>query len=229
MAERADGIWLTRLSSIVSIICLALFLKVWQPRHIWHFPNEPASAAQVRSHPAGAVFKAWTPFILLTLFIGCWGITPVSDLLNHFSINIPVAGLHQMVFIPRTEEPLSAVFKLNWLSAGGTAILFAAMFSAIILKISVGEFFKTLWYTLVNLKYALFTITLVLGFAYLTNYSGLSRTLGLALTFTGAAFPFISAFIGWLGVFITGSDTSSNALLESYRQWQREIWDSARF
>lgn len=200
------------LSAFVSIICLVIFLKVWRPKTIWRFQNDQHSETSIKKHSSGEVFKAWTPFILLTLLIGNWGLKPVNSLLEVLSFKFPVYGLHRSIAPPDTLIPMDAVFNLNWLSAGGTAILIATIVSAFILKVNIAELWVIFRDTLKNFKFALLTVTLVLGFAYLANYSGLSKTLGLALTYMGSAYAFIAPFIGWIGVFITGSDTSSNAL-----------------
>lgn len=200
------------ISAFVSIICLVLFLRVWKPKNEWRFPDEQKSGITVKRHPAGAVFKAWVPFIVLTLFIACWGLKPVNTLLDTVTLKLHIYGLHGSILAPGSPAPMEAIFKFNWLAAGGTAILFAAIISAVILRVSFAEACTIFWETVKDLRYALLTVTLVLGFAYLANFSGLSKTLGLALTYTGGAFPFLAAFIGWIGVFITGSDTSSNAL-----------------
>lgn len=200
------------ISAFVSIICLVLFLKVWKPKTIWRFPGEQNVEREVKKYSPWVVFRAWSPFIILTLLIGCWGLKPVNGLLDFVSLKFPIYGLHGNVVSPENLTPMDAIFKLNWLSAGGTAILIATIISAIILRVNLTELWGVFKDTINGLKYALLTIMLVLGFAYLANYSGLSKTLGLALTYTGSIYPFLASFIGWIGVFITGSDTSSNAL-----------------
>ncbi len=200
------------ISAFVSIICLVLFLKVWKPKTIWRFPGEEETDRVVKRHSPWTVFRAWTPFIILTLLIGCWGVKPVNGLLGFVTLKFPILGLHGNVIAPDTLTPMDATFSFNWLSAGGTAILIAAIISAIILRVPIADIWKIFKDTVKDLKFALLTIMLVLGFAYLANFSGLSKTLGLALTYTGSIYPFLASFIGWIGVFITGSDTSSNAL-----------------
>ncbi len=199
-------------SAYVSIVCLVLFLRFWKPKSEWRFPDEKGSGITVKRHPAGAVFKAWVPFIVLTLFVACWGLKPVNTLLDAATLRLRIYGLHASILAPGDPAPMDAVFRFNWLSAGGTAILCAAIVSAVILRVSLAEACSVFWDTVKGLRYALLTVMLGLGFAYLANFSGLSRALGLALTSTGGAFPFLAAFIGWIGAFITGSDTSSNAL-----------------
>ncbi len=136
----------------------------------------------------------------------------MKTVLDLVTVKFAIPGLHKAITVPGASAPMEAVFKFNWLSAAGTAIFIASILSALILRVSFADFVATFAETLRSLRYPLVTIASVLGFAYVANYSGISKTLGLALTFTGIAFPFLSAVIGWLGVFITGSDTSSNAL-----------------
>jgi L-lactate permease len=127
-----------------------------------------------------------------------------------------VPGLHNVIQrippVVAQPSPYAALFELNWLSASGTACLFAILASALVLRVSPTRVLKTYVDTFKQLKFALLTIASMLGLAYLMNYSGMTSTLGLALAGTGAAFPFFSAVVGWLGVFLTGSDTSANAL-----------------
>ncbi|TYO96901.1 L-lactate permease [Desulfallas thermosapovorans] len=198
------------ISALVSIICLVLFLRVWKPKNIWRFPEEPPRTMQIKKHTAGEVLKAWSPFIILTIMIADWGVNSVKAILDKVTILIPMTGLDQAIIVG--GEPMAVIYKFNWLSAAGTAILLSAIITAFILKIKPAQFLAIFFENLKNLRYALLTIASVLGFAFIANYSGMTPTLGKAFTVTGILFPFMSAFLGWVGVFITGSDTSSNAL-----------------
>ncbi|MFZ5652014.1 MAG: L-lactate permease [Bacillota bacterium] len=198
------------MSSLTSIICLVLFLRIWKPQNTWRFADEPPATLTIRRHSPGMILKAWSPFIVLTILIGDWGLKPVKALLDTVNIKIVIAGLDKMILIG--GKPLSVVYNFNWLSAAGTSILLAAIISAFILRVGPGQFIRIFGETLKNLRFALLTVACVLGFAYVANWSGMTPTLGKAFTVTGLLFPFMSAFLGWLGVFITGSDTSSNAL-----------------
>ena len=198
------------LSALVSIVVLVSFLKVWKPKNIWRFPNEPAASMEVKKHPMGRIVQAWTPFIVLTVLIGDWGISGIKYLLDQFTLAIPMIGLDKAILVG--SQPLEVVYKFNWLGAAGTAILIATIISALILRIRPGTYVSVFGETLNNLKYSLTTIACVLGFAYIANFAGITPTLGQALTVTGSFFPFVSPFLGWLGVFVTGSDTSANAL-----------------
>ncbi|MFZ5646347.1 MAG: L-lactate permease [Bacillota bacterium] len=198
------------MSSLASIVCLVLFLRVWKPQNTWRFADEPPATLAVRRHAPGVVLKAWSPFIVLTILIGDWGLKPVKALLDIVNIKIVFEGLDKMILVG--GKPLAVVYNFNWLSATGTSILLAAVITAFILRIGPGQFFQIFGETLKNLRFALLTVASVLGLAYVANWSGMTTTLGKAFTVTGLIFPFVSAFLGWLGVFLTGSDTSSNAL-----------------
>lgn len=210
------------LSSLAAIISLALFLKVWKPAKIWRFPGEPAAAksAQLAANATnltfGKVLKAWSPFIVLTVMVILWGLKPVQAVLDTVTIKWLVPGLHQVIMqvAPITKQPtaMAALYKINWLSAAGTALFIGSVISAAILGVGPGRFMALFAKTFVQLKKPLITIPCVLGLAYIMNFSGMSSTLGLFLAGTGSFFPFFSPFLGWLGVFLTGSDTSANAL-----------------
>ncbi len=224
-------------SAIVSLVVLTLFLKVWQPRRIFRFEEEPAApgarpAARGRSAAtgvasgapltAGAVFKAWSPFIILTAVVTLWSLKPFKALfaaqgaLASTVVNIPVPFLHNLVEkvppVVASAAPYGAVYTFNWLSATGTAILIAALVTIAFTRLSPAKAVATLGETFRELAVPIYSIGMVLAFAFIANYSGLSATLALALAHTGHAFTFFSPFLGWIGVFLTGSDTSANAL-----------------
>ncbi len=206
------------LSSLFSILSLIFFLRVWQPKNVWRFADEPPGSASrgINYYPPATVLRAWAPFIVLTVLIGDWGLKPVKALLDKASIAFTFTGLNKMIIVD--GRPLEIIYTFNWLSAAGTAILLAAAISALILRISPGQFFQTFYSTLKTLRFALLTIASILGFAFLANWSGMTPAIGRAFTVTGFIFPFVSVFLGWLGVFITGSDTSSNALFGKMQQ-----------
>ncbi|UIO40070.1 lactate permease LctP family transporter [Brevibacillus brevis] len=228
------------LSALVSLVALTLFLKVWKPKTIFRFASEQAATAEVAAasqaiknskapFTTGQIFKAWSPFLVLTAFISIWGIPIVKKALvgkyeganllfnclnpigKALSFTPEVPGLHNLI-IDVNGKPIAALFKLEVLAAAGTAILLAAIVTKFIVSISWRDWLATFGETLNELKFPLLTIASVVGFAYVANASGMSTTLGMALAGTGMLFPFFSPFLGWLGVFITGSDTSSNLL-----------------
>jgi lactate permease len=205
------------IASISSIICTVLFLKVWHPKESWHFAHEAKREGKAKLlYSGGQIFRAWAPFIILSLLVCAWGIKPVNQALDQitkqvFDFAFPIAGLDNMV-IDQAGKAKPAEFKLNVLSAAGTAILFAWFFSIVIMGASLKTATRVAGDTLRTLKWPIVTIATILGFAYIMNFSGMAITLGYAVSHTGAAFPFFASLLGWLGVFMTGSDTSTNAL-----------------
>ena len=214
------------ISSLVSLVCLTLFLRVWQPKRLFRFENADGGTSdqtQSQQHYAlGQVIRAWMPFIFLTATVTLWSIPPFKALfaqggaLYEWVFSIPVPLLDKLVAkmppVVANITPYAAVFKLDWFSATGTAIMVAAIASACYLRMKLKDAVTTLAETLKALMLPIYSIGMVLAFAFISNYSGLSATLALALAHTGSAFTFFSPFLGWLGVFLTGSDTSSNAL-----------------
>lgn len=217
-------------SALVSLVSLALFLKVWQPKEIYQSgqANSEAAATTAASMPKltiGKVVKAWSPFIVLTVMVVIWSQSFFKALfasggaLESLVFKFEIPGLHNLVMKaePIVNKPTSyeAILKFDVLSATGTAILIACLISMLILKMSVKDAAVTFKETLSELKMPILSIGFVLGFAFIANYSGLSSTLALALAGTGGLFPFFSPFLGWIGVFLTGSDTSANALFSN--------------
>ncbi|MDC2943870.1 L-lactate permease [Bacillus thuringiensis] len=217
-------------SALVSLVSLALFLKVWQPKEIYQSgqANSEAAATTAASMPKltiGKVVKAWSPFIVLTVMVVIWSQSFFKALfapggaLESLVFKFEIPGLHNLVMkaepIVNKPTPYEAILKFDVLSATGTAILIACLISMLILKMSVKDAAVTFKETLSELKMPILSIGFVLGFAFIANYSGLSSTLALALAGTGGLFPFFSPFLGWMGVFLTGSDTSANALFSN--------------
>jgi lactate permease len=219
------------ISSLTSIVCTVIFLKIWHPKESWHFADEPKSEGKAElKFTGGQVFRAWAPFILLSLFVAAWGIKPVSAALNQlwglFMQAVGVAGKPDNIMsyyafsvpflnnqvIDHVDKAKPAMFAFNFLSAAGTGILFAGFFSIPVMGTSMKNAFGCAGDTLRTLKWPIYTIALILGFAFIMNFSGMAITLGYAFAASGSVFPFFAAFLGWLGVFMTGSDTSTNAL-----------------
>ncbi|EPR39883.1 L-lactate transport [Desulfovibrio sp. X2] len=208
------------IAAIVTILGLGLFLKVWHPKNIWRFAHEPKATCARSQCPytQGQVMRAWIPWIILALFVFLWGLDPVKKVLGSalvVSLNWP--GLHNLVVktvpIVAKDAPYAAVYKQALLASAGSAVFFAGFASLPFLpNYGLGKAVNCFGRTILMLRYPILTIALVLGLGFIMNYSGMSATLGLAFTMTGAMFPFFSPFLGWLGVFLTGSDTSSNAL-----------------
>jgi lactate permease len=204
------------LAAIATLATLVVITKVWKPKD--HFRMEGDGPARTMTViPAGEAFLAWTPFILLVTCVLISGLlNKHTTLMSHFSVSFPWPSLHNLaVRVPPVvakPAPYAAMFPFDYLAAAGTSVLIAAILSSIVLRVSVGTFFTVLKATAYQLRYAELTIATTLGLAFLMNYAGETATLGLTLAATGKMFPFFSSFLGWLGVFVTGSDNSANAL-----------------
>ncbi|MGI6833018.1 L-lactate permease LutP [Bacillus paralicheniformis] len=232
------------LSAIVSLIALAVFLKFWKPKTIFRFSHEKEMAAaaeaqqlehQKASYSAGQIFKAWTPFLLLTAMVSIWGIPDVKQALTgHYEGSNPlllfisdiggrltfapgVPFLHNQI-LDGSGKPLEALYKLDLAGSAGTAILIAAVLTKFVTGMPWKEWGAVFTESLKELGKPILTIASVVGFAYVTNSSGMSTTLGMSLAMTGSMFAFFSPVLGWLGVFITGSDTSANLLFGSLQK-----------
>jgi lactate permease len=202
------------IAALASIVALVIFLQFWKPKNIWRFSDEPAASnSNVHHYSTHQILRALSPFIILTLMVLIWGIKPVKAFFNSWGqINVVLPGLDGQILHGDTGAPIAQVFKLNYISAAGTAILFAALLSIVLLRVKAATALEIFVDTLRQLKYPIITIASILGFAYLVNAAGISLTMAEALSKTGWLFPFFAPVLGWLGVFITGSDTSSNAL-----------------
>ncbi len=214
------------IAAIVSMVSLVLFLRVWQPKKVWTSPamrGKDISASEAKPpqpvvrHSREALVAAWTPWLILSVFVFVWGLPPVKAWLNGlFAPKFPIEGLHNMIMkmppVVTTPHPEGAIYTLNLLSATGSGILLAAVVSALVMKYNpvaiVSTFFKTLW----MVRYSLLTIVLMLALGTLTRFSGTDTTLGLAFANTGVLYPFFGTLMGWIGVALTGSDTASNVL-----------------
>jgi len=218
-------------SGVVSLIAALVLLRFWQPKRIWTFAEDKASSDVGRrslaeenpyKHSGREIARAWMPFALLTLCVLLWGMPPVKKAMDRWTT--PSAsqggwdfpGLHRQVVRDRpvvakpTQEP--AKYDFNWLSMTGTSVFLAAIVSGFLLGIGPREQGRLFVKTLVRMRSAGNAICLMLGLGFITRYSGMDAVLAIAFTRTGAFFPFFGTFLGWLGVALTGSDTSSNAL-----------------
>ena len=196
-----------------SIICLMVFLRVWKPKTVWRFANEPTSTfGPDAAYTSGQILRAWSPFIVLTITIIAWGLQPVKDVLNALGlVQFDFPGLHNTI-LGSDGNPLPKVFRINYLSAAGTAILISALIAIPLVGLTYRAGARVFGNTVNQLKFPILTIASVLAFAYIVNDSGITGTLAAVLAGTGTLFPFFAPMLGWLGVFITGSDTSANAL-----------------
>jgi lactate permease len=219
------------LSSLTCIVVMVAVLKLWKPRNIMRLEGDTPATATALKHTGREIFLAWSPYLLLVVFVLAWGEPAVRRVIDSWTHGIMpgflprastglngvmVPGLHNLItrIPPVTPEPApyAAIFTFNWLSASGSACFLAAIAAAFVLGVRPRRFVGIYVATMKQMAFAMLTIALMLGLAYLMNYSGMTSTLGLALAATGFAFPFFSAVVGWLGVFLTGSDTSANAL-----------------
>jgi lactate permease len=225
------GPWLVDvLGSMVSMACLIGFLKVWQPKTLWtspalkgHESTEALGGVVPTTGTAGAqrvqgnVLAAWTPWIIFSIFVFMWGVPQFKAYLDGISVaRFPIDGLHNMVqkVPPVVAKPVKegAVYTLNYLSATGSGILLAAIIAGFFMKYSPGGLARMYWKTIVRVRWSLLTICAMLALGFLTRYSGTDATLGLAFAVAGPLYPFFGTLLGWLGVALTGSDTSSNVL-----------------
>src|SRR5467141_643434 len=206
---------------VVSIVATVVFLRFWQPKRIWRFADEHASAVQ--KHTAGQIVKALLPFAILSLTVLAWGLPVIKGALNRATTPVwNVPWLHNAVTraapVVTKLTPEAARYDFNWLSATGTGCFIAAIIAGLVLGVGPVQLAKIFWHTLKRMKLAVIAISFMLGLGFTTRYSGLDAVLGLAFTRTGWLFPFFGAFLGWLGVALTGSDTSSNALFGSLQR-----------
>ena len=207
------------IAGIGSIVSMVILLRVWKPRSIWRFQDEPAPSISVNhNYSIATIIGAWTPFILLTVVIIAWGIQPIKEALNSVGlVQFEIPGLHNAI-IDWKGTPIAHIFKFNYLSAAGTAIFISCLIAIAVMRIKPTEAMQVFTATLRQLRFAILTIATVLGFAYIVNASGMTTTLAQALASSGFLFPFFAPILGWLGVFITGSDTSANALFAKLQQ-----------
>lgn len=218
-------------SSLTCISVMVLLLKIWQPSRIARLDGDTPVTAVPRRHSTSELLAAWSPYIMLVISVLVFGAPTIKAAMNRWTDSLwpaflprsgtvlnglLVPGLHNAIMrippVTAKPAPYAAVYEVNWLSAAGTACLAAALLTSLILRVSPRQFAKTYKATFQQLALPMVTISCMLALAYLMNYSGMTSTLGLALAATGRAFPFFSATLGWLGVFLTGSDTSANAL-----------------
>jgi lactate permease len=217
------GPWLVGVgSAVVSLGALTFFLKVWKPRDVFVAPgysNGPVPVAS-ESYTTQQVVRAWMPWVILSVVVFTWGLPQMKALLDGISaIRVPVPELHNLVMrvppVVPEPRPEPAIFVLNWLSATGSGILVSAILAGLVMGYRFGEMVAVYWRTLKLVKFSLVTIAAMMAVGFTTRYSGLDATLGLAFATTGALYPIFGTMLGWLGVALTGSDTSSNVLFGS--------------
>lgn len=222
-------------AGVVSLVCTVLFLRIWHPKNIWRFEDErgedePVEAgssirhsSQIHSYTGRQIAKAWLPFAILSIFVLVWGLPQFKNPVNKATTPVwNVPHLHNLVQrdAPVVAKPTkeAAKYDFNWLTATGTACFLAAIVAGLLTGLKPGRMLKVFGRTLYRLRFAVLAISAMLGLGFITRYSGTDAVLGLAFTHTGWFYPFFGTFLGWLGVALTGSDTSSNALFGSLQR-----------
>ena len=223
------GPWLVDvIASICSISGLTLFLYKWQPKQIWQggdqgAPKQCASSSRSRTTLA----SAWMPWFVLSMIVFLWGLPWMQRQLDCvFCLELPLPGLHLEVLrappIVPMPRPEAAVFRLNLLSTTGTGIFLAAVLAGLLMRLAPSRIARIYWSTLKRVRLSLLTVMTMLALGFVTRYSGLDAALGLAFAKAGVFYPFCGAILGWLGVALTGSDTSSNVLFGSLQKISAE-------
>jgi lactate permease len=228
------------LAALITVVAVIALMSVWSPSSEWHFEHEPPSEDRedFDTPPLGRTLYAWSPFLIIIALFLIVQIGPIKDAVSatQTAINFPSAVVSETTGLPVVPwpgldgqvaqtspvvpepTPYDAFFSTNWLSAAGTIILIGDIIALIVLRVGPGRALRVYGESLNQLKWAILTIVSVLGLGFLLNYAGMTFTLGLAAAATGVLFPFFAPIIGWLGVALTGSDTSSNALFANLQK-----------
>jgi lactate permease len=224
------GPWLVDVvSSVISIFALVAFLLLWHPKRIWALKEEKTKerARSSQSYSRSEIFKAWTPWLILSMVVFIWGIPQVKAFLDGVSVfRIPIPGVDKLInrMPPVVSSPTAeaAVYNFNWLSFTGTSIFISAVLSALIMGFNPKKIAQAWWKTLKQVRFSLLTVAAMLALGFTARYSGLDAAMGLAFAKTGMLYPFFGTLLGWLGVALTGSDTSSNVLFGSLQKISAE-------
>ena len=218
LISNLHGPWLVDIgSALLTLVGLAGFFRVWRPRRLLDAQGreKPAAAASAR-HDLRMVWRAWSPWLLLTVVLVVWGSPAFAKVAESVTVKMGVPGLDGIVLrappivMRATAEP--AIYVFNWFSAAGTGIFFAAILAGLMMGLSPLTLARQFGRTLVSVRFTIATITCMMALGYVSRYCGLDATLGLAFARTGVLYPFFGTLIGWLGTASTGSDTSSNVL-----------------
>jgi lactate permease len=226
LVSNFHGPWLVDVvSAVCSMAALTVLLFVWHPKRIWGLEGHEAGreARGQHGHSTGEVVKAWVPWVILSVVVFLWGLPSVKAALDKISIfRIPVSGLHNLIqrVPPVVVKPTAeaAIFQFNWITASGTGILLAAIISGFVMGFRPLQLIRQYGKTLYKVRFSLITISAMMAIGFMTRYSGLDATMGLAFARTKMFYPFFGTLLGWLGVALTGSDTSSNVLFGSLQK-----------
>jgi lactate permease len=226
LVSNFHGPWLVDVvSAVCSMAAVTVLLLIWHPKKIWGFEGHEAdrSARGQHGHSTGEVIRAWTPWVILSVLVFLWGLPSVKAFLDKISIfKIPVSGLHNLILrvppVVAKNTAEGAVFNFNWLSATGSGILVAAVISGFVMGFGPLQMLRQYGKTLYKVRFSLITIAAMMSIGFMTRYSGLDATMGLAFARTGTFYPFFGTLLGWLGVALTGSDTASNVLFGSLQK-----------
>jgi len=240
LVSNLHGPWLVDVAaSFVSLAALAGFLKIWKPKKIWRLSEARPSGratngcadSEDNEQPKPALphgqaadtFRSWLPWIILSLVVFVWGLPQTKTFLDAIAApRIPIYGLNKLVSrvppVVATPTPETAIFNFNFLSAAGSGILIAAIIAGLVMRYSFASMLRVYWQTLRIVNVSLLTIAAMMAIGFTTRYSGMDATLGLAFAKTGWLYPFFGTMLGWLGVALTGSDTSSNVLFGSLQK-----------
>jgi len=204
-------------SGMAALLVCAVFFKFWKPQPVYRFPEERDTAQAARKQYSTAqIIHAWSPFILIGLFVVLWGLPPVKKFLVSTSIKVPVPGLDHLVLRTAPVVPAdvleTAVFGFDWLAAVGTATFLAGLIAGPVLGLSLGRTLRVFGRTFLRMRFSLVAIMAMICLAYVTLYCGMDAVMGLAMTHTGFFYPIFGTMIGWLGVALSGTDAGSNAL-----------------
>jgi len=226
LVSNYHGPWLVDVvAAVCSMAALTALLFFWHPKRVWGLEGHEAGRAArgQHGHSAGKVISAWVPWVILSVVVFLWGLPSVKAALDKISIiRIPIAGLHNLIqrvppVVPK-PTPEAAIFQFNWITFSGTGILIAAIISGWIMGFGPLTLIKQYGRTLYKVRFSLITISAMMAIGFMTRYSGLDATVGLAFARTKMFYPFFGTLLGWLGVALTGSDTASNVLFGSLQK-----------
>jgi lactate permease len=250
-SNRVDSNLVDITAGLFSLLCTVVFLLFWKPKKIWRFEDESghitdtsagkgvpsvsggSTGPEVHSYSFGQTFKAWLPFLILSVFVFLWGTKTVKTWMNVHTTPAFLAAdgkprggwetpIHNKISrakpVVAKPTPEGAKFPFIWLSATGTGCFLAAIIGGLIRGVNPVKLLQIFGRTLFRMRWAVIAISAMLGLGFVTRYSGSDAVLGLAFTHTGWFYPFFGTFLGWLGVALTGSDTSSNALFGSLQK-----------